>query len=60
MYVLTVELVQMFARLKLSTQLNNTIYNKKYRLLSIEGSLFFHHRGHREEKMKGMMCPPSL
>jgi hypothetical protein len=41
MYVLTVELVQMFARLKLSTQLNNTIYNKKYRLLSIEGSLFF-------------------
>ena len=47
MYVLTVELVQMFARLKLSTQLNNTIYNKKYRLLSLEGSLFFHHRGHR-------------
>jgi len=41
MYVLTVELVQMFARLKLSTQLNNTIYNKKYRLLSLEGSLFF-------------------
>ena len=51
MYVLTVELVQMFARLKLSTQLNNTIYNKKYRLLSLEGSLFFHHRGRRGHRV---------
>lgn len=40
MYVLTVELAQTFARLKLFTRLNNTIY-KKYRLLSTEGSLFY-------------------
>ena len=40
MYVLTVELVQTFVRLKLFTRLNNTIY-KKYRLLSTEGGLFF-------------------
>lgn len=40
MYVLTVELAQTFARLKLFTRLNNTI-DKKYRLLSTEGSLFY-------------------